>query len=90
MLIEQFAKVSYATDPDIANYANLVPQVKPNFGADIAPKQLKATWLGHAAFLIEFPAVGDAKRGVRVLTDPVFSDRCSPLSFAGPKRYGRA
>lgn len=25
--------------------------------------------------------------GVSILTDPIWSDRCSPVSFAGPKRF---
>ena len=45
------------------------------------PDVLRATWLGHACYYVEFPG------GLRVLFDPVFEDRCSPLSFAGPKRY---
>jgi N-acyl-phosphatidylethanolamine-hydrolysing phospholipase D len=59
---------------------------------------IKATWLGHACFLVEFPshgtpagkddlAKGVKTRGVRILFDPVFSDRCSPVGFMGPKRY---
>ncbi len=44
-----------------------------------ATETLKATWINHATFLLQFP-------GVTVLTDPVFSDRVSPVSFAGPKR----
>ncbi|KAL1936655.1 hypothetical protein VTP01DRAFT_789 [Rhizomucor pusillus] len=39
-----------------------------------------ATWLGHACMLVQI-------NGFNVLFDPIFSDRCSPLSFAGPKRY---
>lgn len=45
------------------------------------PPRLRATWLGHACYLLEFPS------GIRVLFDPVFSDRCSPFSWLGPKRY---
>ncbi|ERF76227.1 hypothetical protein EPUS_04304 [Endocarpon pusillum Z07020] len=43
--------------------------------------KLRATWLGHACFYVEFPS------GLRVLFDPVFTDRCSPFSWLGPKRY---
>ena len=42
---------------------------------------LRATWLGHACYYVEFPT------GLRVLFDPVFTARCSPLTFIGPKRY---
>lgn len=41
---------------------------------------LRVTWLGHSTLLIEID-------GVRVLTDPVWSARVSPISFAGPKRF---
>lgn len=44
------------------------------------PKAPQLTWLGHASFLFQY-------RGTNVLTDPVLSDRASPLRFAGPKRY---
>jgi N-acyl-phosphatidylethanolamine-hydrolysing phospholipase D len=37
------------------------------------------TWIGHATTLVQCG-------GLNVLTDPVFSERASPLSFAGPKR----
>ena len=37
------------------------------------------TFIGHSTYLIQ---VG----GFRLITDPVFSDRASPFSFAGPKR----
>ena len=41
---------------------------------------LRMTWLGHSTVLIE-------SGGIRVLTDPVFGERVSPVSFAGPKRF---
>jgi L-ascorbate metabolism protein UlaG (beta-lactamase superfamily) len=41
--------------------------------------QRTATWIGHATVLLQFD-------GVNVLTDPQFSERASPVQFAGPKR----
>jgi L-ascorbate metabolism protein UlaG (beta-lactamase superfamily) len=41
--------------------------------------ELRATIVGHASVLIQ-------AGGLNVLTDPVWSTRASPLSFAGPKR----
>jgi len=41
---------------------------------------LRITWLGHSTLLLEID-------GKRVLTDPVWSDRASPFSFVGPKRW---
>lgn len=37
------------------------------------------TFINHSTFLIQL-------RGMNILADPVWSDRCSPVSFAGPKR----
>jgi len=38
------------------------------------------TFLGHASFLLRF------HNGPTLLTDPIWSERCSPFRFAGPKR----
>ncbi|KAM6986364.1 N-acyl-phosphatidylethanolamine-hydrolyzing phospholipase D [Aplochiton taeniatus] len=43
---------------------------------------LKVTWLGHASVLVEID-------GLTVLTDPMFSQRASPVQFMGPKRFRR-
>jgi N-acyl-phosphatidylethanolamine-hydrolysing phospholipase D len=40
---------------------------------------ITATWLGHSSVLLQID-------GAVVLTDPIFSERCSPIYFAGPKR----
>jgi len=41
--------------------------------------RLAVSWLGHSTALIEID-------GYRVLTDPVWGDRCSPLDAIGPGR----
>ncbi len=38
------------------------------------------TWIGHATLLMQMG-------GLNILTDPQFSERASPLSWAGPKRW---
>jgi len=40
----------------------------------------RATWLGHSTVLLELD-------GRRVLTDPVFGQRVSPIGFIGPRRF---
>jgi L-ascorbate metabolism protein UlaG (beta-lactamase superfamily) len=47
-----------------------------------APDRIAATFIGHSTFLLQ---IG----GVCVLTDPIWSERCSPVSFAGPRRARR-
>ena len=44
-----------------------------------AHQVLSTTWCGHASFLVQHG-------GVNILTDPVWSQRASPVQFAGPKR----
>ena len=42
-------------------------------------RDLVATWIGHSTYLLQSP-LGN------VITDPVFSERASPVGFAGPRR----
>ena len=44
-----------------------------------AMMQPAITWVGHATMLVQ-------ASGLNVLTDPVFSQRASPVQFAGPER----
>jgi L-ascorbate metabolism protein UlaG (beta-lactamase superfamily) len=41
---------------------------------------LRVTWLGHSTNLIELD-------GTRILTDPSWSERSSPIAWLGPKRW---
>jgi N-acyl-phosphatidylethanolamine-hydrolysing phospholipase D len=42
----------------------------------------RVTWIGHSTLLVQID-------GVNVLTDPQWSERASPVSFAGPRRFTR-
>jgi N-acyl-phosphatidylethanolamine-hydrolysing phospholipase D len=42
-------------------------------------RETTVTWVGHATVLLQ-------TAGVNVLTDPQFSERASPVQFAGPRR----
>ncbi|WP_394836652.1 MBL fold metallo-hydrolase [Pendulispora rubella] len=44
------------------------------------PSGLRLTWLGHSSMLVEID-------GHRILTDPAWSPRASPVTFAGPERW---
>jgi L-ascorbate metabolism protein UlaG (beta-lactamase superfamily) len=52
------------------------PQSPPGRAAH---DSIAVTFIGHSTFLVQ---VG----GICVLTDPIWSKRCSPVSFAGPRR----
>jgi L-ascorbate metabolism protein UlaG (beta-lactamase superfamily) len=45
----------------------------------VSPGEVAVTFVGHATFLLRFA-------GGVVLTDPVFSERASPFTWAGPRR----
>ena len=58
-----------------------VPRVDVDRASLSAPGTApQVTWVGHSTVLFQMA-------GKTVITDPVFSERCSPVSFAGPKRY---
>ncbi|KAF9535722.1 beta-lactamase superfamily domain-containing protein [Crepidotus variabilis] len=48
--------------------------------AENGKQEIHATWLGHAGFLVQFA-------GIRILFDPIFAERASPVTWFGPKRY---
>ncbi|MCK6549712.1 MBL fold metallo-hydrolase [Myxococcota bacterium] len=48
---------------------------------DVAPATgLRVTWLGHSTTIVELD-------GLRVLTDPIWGHRASPLDWIGPERW---
>ncbi len=47
--------------------------------ARVGPGELRATFVGHATVLVQLD-------GLNLLTDPVWSRRCSPVQWAGPRR----
>ncbi|CBX99765.1 hypothetical protein IAQ61_003002 [Plenodomus lingam] len=58
-----------------------VPVRTPTFHPTRETPKLRATWLGHACYYVEFPG------GFRVLFDPVFEDCCAPFNMKSLKRY---
>ena len=60
------------------------PESYPSPFSDTPPArvnddQLRVSYVGHASVLVQCG-------GLNFLTDPVWSDRCSPVTWAGPKR----
>jgi N-acyl-phosphatidylethanolamine-hydrolysing phospholipase D len=57
------------------------PIARPSFARPRTNAQsITATWVGHSTMLMQVA-------GANVLTDPVWSDRASPVRFAGPRRH---
>lgn len=59
---------------------NTFPLAQPLFSPRAPTGELHATWVGHATLLLQLG-------GINVLTDPMWSERASPVSFAGPRRF---
>ena len=49
------------------------------YDPDALKENPSITWIGHATMLVRMD-------GVTLLTDPMFSERASPIAFLGPKR----
>ena len=69
------------------NHEEKFPKVPPGpFRTDAAVYEvppatgLRVSWMGHSSSLVEMD-------GMRVLLDPVWDERASPLRWAGPKRF---
>ena len=45
-----------------------------------SPKIIQSTWVGHATLFVQMG-------NFNILTDPIFSERCSAVQWTGPKRY---
>ena len=58
---------------EITEITTAIPPVK------FADDEIRVTFINHSSFLIQ-------SYGLTFLTDPIWSERASPVSFAGPKR----
>ncbi|MBI9092343.1 MAG: MBL fold metallo-hydrolase [Desulfobacterium sp.] len=59
----------------------VVPRKKSDF-EKLPASGLRITWVGHSTTLVEID-------GTRLLLDPIWSERSSPFSWMGPKRFHR-
>lgn len=57
-----------------------VARTDANAFATAPESGVRVTWFGHSSALVEVD-------GARILTDPIWSERSGPVSFAGPKRF---
>ncbi|KAI3431506.1 hypothetical protein D9Q98_004556 [Chlorella vulgaris] len=67
--------------PSPADFAAAFPTHPVDWAALNNPpaNAVQVTWVGHSTFLLQL-------EGLTLLTDPVFSQRCSPVQWMGPKR----
>ena len=54
--------------------------VEPLLPTAIGEREAAVTFIGHSTFLVQFAG------GLNILTDPIWSERASPVAFAGPRR----
>lgn len=71
----------------LGHYEDLLPHGKAPEGfsypipkIEVDADKPKVTWINHCTFLVEF-------QSFNLLTDPIWSERCSPVPFIGPKRW---
>ncbi|XP_059140715.1 N-acyl-phosphatidylethanolamine-hydrolyzing phospholipase D-like [Physella acuta] len=73
---------SEANIPSKEELDKTLPVIKPDFSkfASSPTSGVRHMWVGHATSLVQLD-------GITLLTDPIFSDRCSPFQWLGEKRY---
>lgn len=69
----------FAAGIDRAPWPDHVPVRQTVPPAHVAGDAMRVTWIGHSTVLIQ-------SQGLNILTDPIWAERASPVSFAGPKR----
>lgn len=78
-VLEGLSEDTIVSDKDTLPKEN-IPVVTPEFADAPDIDKLNVTWFGHSAMLVQL-------HGMNILIDPVFSERTSPVSFIGPKRF---
>ena len=68
--------------PSQAEIDKVFPIAKVNWESLRKPPddKIQSTWIGHASVMVQMA-------GFNIITDPIFSKRCSAVQFAGPARY---
>ncbi len=75
--------ISHGSDHVNPSEPVAVAKLTPRAFVEPPPSGLRVTWFGHSSMLIELD-------GARVLTDPMWSERASPIGWLGPKRWFKA
>lgn len=84
----QIMRETEETDDKILSTKGTEPQTElpmkaSSYYEELEEQEVRLTWFGHSALLLQM-------HGMNILIDPMFSERVSPVSFAGPKRFSPA
>jgi len=79
-----YVRMRFFSDEKFADYTgqgHRVPRAKIDLKRIQHPDagEPQMTWIGHSTVLLQY-------QGINILTDPILSQRASPVSFVGPKR----
>ena len=81
----QIVRETEQTDEHIISSKGIEPEgelpvTEPSFNEELLEEEVRVTWFGHSSLLLQM-------HGMNILIDPVFSERSSPVSFVGTKRF---
>ena len=80
-ITEMISEYFWGTHPNrVPSETPKMKPVDPGHLTALPESGLRVTWMGHSTTLIEID-------GLRILVDPVWSERASPFSWAGPARF---
>lgn len=75
----EWLTTSLPPDPD----PGLLPVVESDLAhPTVSEEELRVTWVGHATHLVQLP-------GLNLVTDPMWSQRASPVAVMGARRFVR-
>lgn len=82
--VKFMTKLAMFGKPSQEELARMFPMHRPAFehhspAPEPPSRAIEATWIGHATVYLRMNGLG-------LVTDPVWSQRCSPMKWAGPKR----
>lgn len=75
-----FLKWQFNREPQVEWLPQPGPAEPPRLAERVDGDELHVTYVNHATLLIQ-------QHGLNILTDPLWSERSSPFSWVGPKRF---
>lgn len=83
----QIVRETEQTDEHIISSKGMKPEgelpvAEPSYDEELSEDEVRVTWFGHSSLLLQM-------HGMNILIDPVLSERSSPVSFVGNKRFSQ-